>query len=556
MTNVSVSALSTSKLNSVPLHRVPLALSSIQKYAQPLGGKYLLNPELRARRIVNVSQCANVGFCKSFWLLSEMEFLGHLPGMVGPSLAVNQVISIPPEPLEHIAHDGSKVSIPLPMAHIGRAPIEVRLLSIVRREGMVTNTLLTVTVEGSKIGEGKEKKVTIHRPSPVLIIHCHGGGFVAQSSRSHEVYLREWASHLKVPILSVDYSLAPQAPFPRALEEVLYAYCWAINNCHILGSTAEKILLVGDSAGANLNVGVTMKCIELGLRIPDGLFLAYIPVLVSFVPSPSRLLCFMDPLLPFGFMMRCLKAYACPIVNCESEMDDISESTLPSSKLPDRRKEDSLISQRTGSDTESFEEVSESDLLELAAHKSPLSEEGTDTLTTVSLTSLQSKPEADQAFKSLDSSLVKTEADRANDNRSEHYVSEFLEKYVLDSDTDSEGRKVPVLRTERTNGEDSEEQVLFEMPQELGLSAKFGKAMGNFASGMSNTFGFITGRKSPVSSDVVEVGSRKQDGKRRAASAPNIVKPNLPTPSPLVNILLQPASPAYSSCEGTLPYAP
>ncbi|CAG2066729.1 unnamed protein product, partial [Timema podura] len=256
-----------------------------------------------------------------------------------------------------------------------------------------------------------------------------------------------------------------------------------------------------------------MKCIELGLRIPDGLFLAYIPVLVSFVPSPSRLLCFMDPLLPFGFMMRCLKAYACPIVNCESEMDDISESTLPSSKLPDRRKEDSLISQRTGSDTESFEEVSESDLLELAAHKSPLSEEGTDTLTTVSLTSLQSKPEVDQAFKSLDNSLVKTEADRSNDNRSEHYVSEFLEKYVLDSDTDSEGRKVPVLRTERTNGEDSEEQVLFEMPQELGLSAKFGKAMGNFASGMSNTFGFITGRKSPVSSDVVEVGSRKQDGK-------------------------------------------
>jgi hypothetical protein len=49
-----------------------------------------------------------------------------------------------------------------------------------------------------------------------------------------------------------------------------------------------------------------------------------------------------------------------------------------------------------GSDTESFEEVSESDLQELAAHKSALSN-GSDTLTTVSLTSLQSKPEADQA---------------------------------------------------------------------------------------------------------------------------------------------------------------
>jgi len=65
--------------------------------------------------------------------------------------------------------------------------------------------------------------------------------------------------------------------------------------------------LTGDSAGANLNIGVTMKCIELGIRPPDGLFLAYVPLLMSFVPSPSRLLCLMDPLLPFGFVMRCMK---------------------------------------------------------------------------------------------------------------------------------------------------------------------------------------------------------------------------------------------------------
>ena len=65
--------------------------------------------------------------------------------------------------------------------------------------------------------------------------------------------------------------------------------------------------LAGDSAGANLSIGVTMKCIELGIRPPDGLFLAYVPVLMSFVPSPSRLLCLMDPILPLGFVMRCMK---------------------------------------------------------------------------------------------------------------------------------------------------------------------------------------------------------------------------------------------------------
>lgn len=64
---------------------------------------------------------------------------------------------------------------------------------------------------------------------------------------------------------------------------------------------------LGDSAGANLVIGLAMKCIELGLRPPDGLFLAYVPVLVSFQPTAGRLLCLMDPLLPFGFLMACLK---------------------------------------------------------------------------------------------------------------------------------------------------------------------------------------------------------------------------------------------------------
>lgn len=46
-------------------------------------------------------------------------------------------------------------------------------------------------------------------PATKLIFHCHGGGFVAQSSKSHELYLREWAVALDIPIVSVDYSLAP-----------------------------------------------------------------------------------------------------------------------------------------------------------------------------------------------------------------------------------------------------------------------------------------------------------------------------------------------------------
>lgn len=51
----------------------------------------------------------------------------------------------------------------------------------------------------------------------------------------YQNYLRNWSKELSVPVLSVDYSLSPEAPFPRALEECFYAYCWALNNSHLLG---------------------------------------------------------------------------------------------------------------------------------------------------------------------------------------------------------------------------------------------------------------------------------------------------------------------------------
>lgn len=262
------------------------------------GGKYYWNPELRSRRIVHLSHFAGIDFCKAFWSLTENELMYALPNVFGTKIKVNRLITIPPEPLEmeSTGTPSRMVQIPVPSSHSGAGPVMARLLSCVRREGMI----------------GERNKKHVHPLSNALIFHCHGGGFVAQSSRSHEVYLREWAARLDAPILSIDYSLAPQAPYPRALEEVYYAYCWAIKNAKALGTTAEKIVVVGDSAGANLNMALTLKCIEQKIRRPDGVFLIYCPVKISFDPSPARYLCMMDVLLPFGFLMGCLKAYVHP----------------------------------------------------------------------------------------------------------------------------------------------------------------------------------------------------------------------------------------------------
>jgi hormone-sensitive lipase len=51
-----------------------------------------------------------------------------------------------------------------------------------------------------------------------------------------QIYLRQWAKDTGAPVLSIDYSLAPEAPFPRQMEEVFFAYCWALKNAHLLGN--------------------------------------------------------------------------------------------------------------------------------------------------------------------------------------------------------------------------------------------------------------------------------------------------------------------------------
>lgn len=214
------------------------------------------------------------------------------------------------------------------------------------------------------------------------------------------------------------------------------------------------------------------------------MFLAYVPVLVSFVPSPARLLCLMDPLLPFGFMMRCLKgipvsllesvvigqllsyfflAYACPSESGTSPSVTNEEEIL-------RDAMDLTPMSTTGfteSETESFEEVTESDLMELVAHKSPVSD-ASDTLTTVSLASSQhSKPEADQFFGQRNDELNgDLKLDLSND-----------EKYVFDSEI-KDGKKVAVIRTEKSVSGKKKEKP----------SGLFREMKDNMSNLISNTF--------------------------------------------------------------------
>ncbi|CAG9101066.1 unnamed protein product [Plutella xylostella] len=107
--------------------------------------------------------------------------------------------------------------------------------------------------------------------------------------------------------------------------------------------------------------------------------MAYAPLLISFIPSPARLLCLMDPLLPFGFMMRCLKAYASPTPQghppggIEKRITDKEQSLMSAATTPGESNGFLKISASQASmsvELGSFSEVSTSELGELQAHKS------------------------------------------------------------------------------------------------------------------------------------------------------------------------------------------
>ncbi|KAG8009932.1 Hormone-sensitive lipase, partial [Nibea albiflora] len=205
-------------------------------------GKYAIDPELRGAEFERITQNLDVHFWKTFWNITETEVLSSLASMTSTQVKVNRALSVPTVPfdLPLAANHRASVTIAPPSAHIGPAPVQMRLISYDLREGQDSEALLSLSrPEGGPISLSLGLKTKRLPSSPCLLIHFHGGGFVAQTSKSHEPYLKSWSQDLGVPILSVDYSLAPEAPFPRALEECFYAYCWALRNHHLLGNDPQ-----------------------------------------------------------------------------------------------------------------------------------------------------------------------------------------------------------------------------------------------------------------------------------------------------------------------------
>jgi len=92
-----------------------------------------------------------------------------------------------------------------------------------------------------------------------VIVFFHGGGFVLGSIQSHENVVRQMAVETGALVISVDYRLAPEHPFPAGLDDCYAAVQWAEAHAAGYGGDPAQLAVAGDSAGGNLAAAVCLR---------------------------------------------------------------------------------------------------------------------------------------------------------------------------------------------------------------------------------------------------------------------------------------------------------
>ncbi|MFC6835918.1 alpha/beta hydrolase [Halomarina ordinaria] len=100
-------------------------------------------------------------------------------------------------------------------------------------------------------------------PHPALV-YLHGGGWVLGGLDTHDATCRGIVTRADCAVLSVDYRLAPEHPFPAALEDSYAAVEWTVENGERVDIDTDRVAVGGDSAGGNLTAGVTLMARDHG----------------------------------------------------------------------------------------------------------------------------------------------------------------------------------------------------------------------------------------------------------------------------------------------------
>lgn len=118
------------------------------------------------------------------------------------------------------------------------------------------------------------KPTNLSVPAPVLL-WMHGGGLVVGKADMNAHYVRYLIEALGIVIVSVDYRLAPEAPFPQPLDDCYTALQWVHANAQTLGIDASRVAVGGESAGGGLAASLVQLTQDRGEMMPAFQLLVY-----------------------------------------------------------------------------------------------------------------------------------------------------------------------------------------------------------------------------------------------------------------------------------------
>ncbi|MFJ4647020.1 alpha/beta hydrolase [Streptomyces bobili] len=107
------------------------------------------------------------------------------------------------------------------------------------------------------------------RPRPV-VYHVHGGGMVLGTNRVGVDQILDWARELDMVVVSVEYRLAPEHPYPAPVDDVYAGLLWTAEHAKELGADPERIVIAGASAGGGLTAALALLLRDRGGPRPVG----------------------------------------------------------------------------------------------------------------------------------------------------------------------------------------------------------------------------------------------------------------------------------------------
>jgi epsilon-lactone hydrolase len=187
-----------------------------------------------------------------------------------------------------------KARASLPITRFMQAYLPLPVVHFLLKQGMARVQLGAAVIRKAVTADGVPCEWIIPQNSLTdqVLLYLHGGGFVFGLTPPHLQMGAYLAKKMGMRILMVDYRLAPNYPFPAALDDCVTAYLWLMKQ----GILAQNIVVAGDSAGGNLTVTMLMKLRDSGNSLPTAA--ACLSPVTDLTPKDNLRKGFKDPLLP------------------------------------------------------------------------------------------------------------------------------------------------------------------------------------------------------------------------------------------------------------------